>query len=91
MDKEYIMKLIIRHCCELIPELKGREIKLSDTLEDLGANSMDRADIIMMSMEALALKIPRVELFRTKNIGGLVDVLYEKTKSSHLDTVGKSV
>lgn len=91
MNKDDIMMLIKSHCCELIPELKGCEIRLSDTLEDLGANSMDRADIIMMTMEAMSLKIPRVELFRTKNIGELVDVLYEKTKSSNLATMGKSM
>lgn len=79
MNKEDIFKLIVRHSCEVIPELEGHVFQLSDRLNDLGANSVDRADIIMMTMEALSLQIPRVELFGAKNIGELVDVLYEKS------------
>lgn len=82
MNKEDIFKVIKRHCCELLPELQSYEFKLSDRLADLGANSMDRADIIIMTMETLSLKIPRVELFKAKDIGGLVDVLYEKLRSA---------
>lgn len=81
MRKEDILKLVIQHSCEVIPELDGHEFKSSDRLADLGANSVDRAEIVGMTLEALALQIPRVELFGAKNIGELVDVLYEKLQS----------
>lgn len=80
MNKEQIFKLVVRHSCEIIPELEGYEFKPSDRLADLGANSVDRAEIVTMTLEALALQIPRVELFGAKNIGQLVDVLYEKSQ-----------
>jgi polyketide biosynthesis acyl carrier protein len=82
MNKEDIFKLVVRHSCEVIPELEGHEFKPGDRLADLGANSIDRADIIMMTMETLALQIPRVELYGAQNIGELVDVLYAKLQSS---------
>ncbi len=43
----------------------------------MGANSLDRSEIIEMAMESLSLQIPRVNVFGAKNIGELVDILYE--------------
>ncbi len=51
-------------------------------MKDLGANSLDRFEIIEMVMESLSLQIPRVKVFGAKNIGELADILYnhENTK-----------
>ncbi|AJQ29669.1 acyl carrier protein [Pelosinus fermentans] len=81
MKKEDIFEIIARNTCEVIPELEGHVFKPSDRLTELGANSVDRAEIVAMTMEALSLQIPRVELFGAKNIGELAEVLYEKSKS----------
>jgi polyketide biosynthesis acyl carrier protein len=80
MKKEDIFELIVRHSREVIPELEDYEFKSNDRLVDLGANSVDRAEIVAMTMEALSLQIPRVELFGAKNIGELAEVFYEKSK-----------
>lgn len=69
MNKEEIFKLVVQHSCEVIPEMEGHEFKPSDRLADLGANSVDRAEIIGMTMEAWSLQIPRVELFGATSIG----------------------
>lgn len=82
MKKEDILELIGRHSAEVVPELEGHEFKASDRLVDLGANSVDRAEIIMMTMESLSLQIPRVELFGATNIGELADVLFEKSQTT---------
>lgn len=81
MKKEEILELVIRHSREVIPELEDYDFNPSDQLVALGANSIDRAEIVMMTMEALALQIPRVELAGVKNIGELAEVLYEKLHS----------
>jgi polyketide biosynthesis acyl carrier protein len=39
---------------------------------------VDRAEIITLTLEALALRTPRVELFGPRNIGELADLLYAK-------------
>jgi len=81
MDKQDIFKIVVKHSCEVIPELEEQSITASHSLVDLGANSVDRAEIVMMTMEALNLQIPRVELFGVKNIEQLVEVIYEKLQT----------
>ena len=76
MKKEDILEIIVSHICKVIPELKSHTFQPEDRLKDLGANSLDRSDIIDMTMESLSLKIPRVEVFGAKNIGELADILY---------------
>ncbi|HLE16973.1 MAG TPA: acyl carrier protein [Syntrophales bacterium] len=80
MTRDDILGIIARHTSEVIPELKGHEFKPGDRLADLGANSVDRAEIVMMTMESLSLQIPRVELFGASNIGELADVLFKKSQ-----------
>ncbi len=78
MNKGEILELIARHCVEVIPALKSHDFQREDRLKDLGANSLDRSDIIDMTMESLSLQIPRVEVYGTRNIGELVDLLHGK-------------
>jgi polyketide biosynthesis acyl carrier protein len=81
MSKEDIFELIVRYSREVIPELESHQFKPGDRLVDLGANSVDRVEITMLTMEALSLKIPPVELAGVKNIGELADVFYGKMQS----------
>ncbi len=78
MSKEEIMEVIARNCVGVIPALKSHVFQPSDRLKDLGANSLDRSDILDMTLETLSLQIPRVEVYGTKNIGELVDLLHDK-------------
>lgn len=78
MNKENIYQLIVQNICEVIPDLEGHKFKPDDKMVELGANSIDRVEIITMVMDALSLKIPRIDLAKAKNIGELAEVLYEK-------------
>ncbi len=78
MDKEEIFRLVISISTEVIPELEGKDIPITDTLKDWGANSIDRAEIVMMTLESLSLNIPMVELAHTRNIEELVDKLHAR-------------
>ncbi len=80
ITKDSIFNIIVQHTCEVIPELEGHSFVEKDRLADLGANSMDRADIVMMTLESLSLQIDLIELVSAKNIGELADLLYEKYK-----------
>ncbi len=73
-----ILHLIARHTKEILPGLDAHEFVASDRLTDLGANSVDRAEIAMMVQESLGLSVPRVELFGPKNIGELADLFVKK-------------
>lgn len=81
MSSDDIFKIIISNTCEVIPELKDHKFQRSDRLNDLGANSIDRAEIVTMTLEALSLKIPRIELAGVSNMGELADMLHEKLQS----------
>ncbi|MBZ5522044.1 MAG: acyl carrier protein [Acidobacteriia bacterium] len=78
MTKMELLDLIAQHTREILPELHGHQFDASDRLVDLGANSVDRAEIAMLVQESLGLSISRVELFGPKNIGELADLLLRK-------------
>ncbi|TCS93653.1 acyl carrier protein [Hazenella coriacea] len=78
MNKQEIFELLVRNICEVLPELEKHHFKPDDRLVDLGADSVDRAEIVTLILEDLSLSIPRVELSGVKNIGELSEVLYAK-------------
>lgn len=78
MNKMKLIELIARHTREVLPGLETHQFIPSDRLVDLGANSVDRAEIAMLVQESLDLSVPRVELFGPKNIGELADLFLQK-------------
>ncbi len=82
MKTEELIQLI--GCCssEVLPVLVGHNFKPTDQLCELGANSVDRAEIIVLLMERLSLRIPKSELHGPKNIGELANLLQEKIAPS---------
>lgn len=82
MQESDVFNIIVRNINEVVPELESHEFKYTDRLADLGANSIDRAEIVTMTLENLSLNIPRVELFGVKSIGELTKAIYEKYRLS---------
>jgi polyketide biosynthesis acyl carrier protein len=78
MNKTKVLELIAQHTREVLPGLDSHQFAASDRLTDLGANSVDRAEIAMLVQESLSISIPRVELFGPKNIGELADLFLQK-------------
>lgn len=78
MTRTELLELIARHTREIVPGLDEHQFVASDRLVDLGANSIDRAEIAMLVQESLGLSVPRVELFGPKNIGELADLFLTK-------------
>jgi len=78
MTKIELLNLIAQHTREVLPGLDGHQFIASDRLADLGANSVDRAEIAMLVQESLNISIARVELFGPKNIGELADLFLQK-------------
>jgi polyketide biosynthesis acyl carrier protein len=78
MTKMELLEIIGHHTREILPGLESHEFVTSDRLVELGANSVDRAEIAMLVQESIGLSIPRVELFGPKNIGELADLFLQK-------------
>ncbi|MDY7006757.1 MAG: acyl carrier protein [Cyanobacteriota bacterium] len=81
MNKEQIFNIIKKHTCEIAPELEKVPIAPTDSLKNLGIDSVNRAEIIMMVMEDLSLNIPRIELAGAKNLGELADIFAAKLEA----------
>lgn len=80
MTKDAVLQLIARHAREVLPGLDSHAFVATDRLSDLGANSVDRAEIAMLVQESLSLSVPRVELFGPRNIGELADLFVSKIR-----------
>ena len=78
MTKTDILNLIAQHTREILPDLDEHQFVVSDRLAELGANSVDRAEIAMAVQESLGLLVPRVELYGPRNIGELADLFLQK-------------
>lgn len=77
MNKDEIFEVIKENILEVIPDISIENITFNDSLKEIGANSVDRADIIMFSMESLNIRVPMVKFGNAKNIGEIIDIMYE--------------
>ena len=82
MNKQRIIEIIGMHAAEILPDLADHRFVDDDRLQELGANSVDRAEILNMVLDSLSLAIPRVELFGPRNIGELADLLLRKLQAA---------
>lgn len=82
MDKAQVFALIKQNLIDVLPELENRNISIQDSLRDLGANSVDRAEILVKTLAALKLKVPLVDLGQAKNIEELVDIILSKVSAN---------
>jgi polyketide biosynthesis acyl carrier protein len=78
LNKEEIFEIIVGHIREVLPGLETHNFQLIDSLKALGANAINRADIIMMTLESLSLNIPLLEMDKAENIGKLVDIIHAR-------------
>lgn len=77
MSKEHVFEVVKTAIMEVLPDVKSELISTEKSLKELGANSIDRMEVVTMSMEELGLKIPLMSFAQVSNIEGLVDVLTE--------------
>jgi polyketide biosynthesis acyl carrier protein len=67
---------VVRSCTtEVLPHLDPAEVTLDGNLTDLGANSIDRADVATLAMEKLGIAVPVGEFQGVNDIRSLVAVL----------------
>jgi len=82
MTKEEIFQLIVKNVCEVLPELEGHNFQPHEKLVNLGANSIDRVEITILTQEALSMEVPKTELVNIENIGELADLFYERYQTA---------
>lgn len=73
-----VFQLLCRKMIEVLPRLEQVEIKPTDSMRNLCANSIDRMDVLISTLEALDLNVPLTQLHGPKNLQELTDLLSEK-------------
>jgi polyketide biosynthesis acyl carrier protein len=80
--KNEITDLIKSNLLEILPELAGSEISGDETLVDLGANSVDRGELITLTLERLNLDVSRIEFVSAQTINELAEIIIKKTSAN---------
>lgn len=81
MDSDDIFRLIGDCTRRVLPGLESHVFERSDRLAELGATSMERAEILMGVLESLSLDIPRTALAGARNLGELAELLHARLGS----------
>ncbi|CAM2063956.1 acyl carrier protein [Sulfidibacter corallicola] len=78
MDRHTIFDMVVKNVAEVVPDLAGHDFQLTDSLVELGVDSVERSEIVIMTLENMNLNIPAVQVFGPKNLGELADLLHAK-------------
>ncbi|MGC6177115.1 acyl carrier protein [Lacrimispora sp. 38-1] len=78
MSKQMIFEMMKESISIILPDIEPDQLSIDDSLKEIGANSVDRMDIIIDMMEKLDIKIPLIEFGELKNMGEIVDLLFSK-------------
>ena len=72
--EDRIFAVVKSKVVEVLEGIDPARITPSTSLVDLGANSIDRVEVAISSMEALGLAVPVTQLHGVKDLMGLVQV-----------------
>ena len=81
MTREEMFAVVKANMEEIIESAKGLDIKETDSMRDIGADSLEIVEVVSRSMKQLKIKVPRTELTKATNLKDLLD-LFEKAASS---------
>lgn len=76
--KSEVVELIRQNLVEIMPELEGETFSNDEELTELGANSIDRGELITLTLEKLDLDMSRLEFAGAKNINALAELITKK-------------
>ncbi|MEO6089932.1 MAG: phosphopantetheine-binding protein [Umezawaea sp.] len=75
MDEAAIFAVVRQNVLAVLPEVDPDAITPDRTLTELGANSIDRADVTALSMDDLGVAVPVTAFAGVASIGDLVQVI----------------
>ena len=78
MTKDEILDVLKTNLYEILPELEDEEFSLDEKMVDLGLNSIDRGELITLTLESLESDLSRIEFVKAQSIEELAEVFMEK-------------
>ena len=82
--KSEIINVIKENLFGILPELDKERVSNDDSFVDLGANSVDRAELLMLTLERLNVEVSRIEFVSAQTINHLADLIMKKRQDSNL-------
>lgn len=82
MTESDIFKVVQQNILQILPTLAADDIRPEISMRDLGANSIDRSEVVINSMAELSLRIPLVKFASAANIGELVQVIHQHIQNN---------
>lgn len=77
MKKEGIFNIVKEAIEFVVPEVDTKSLSAEESLKEIGANSIDRAEIISIAIDNSNVRIPMVSFKDAKNIAEIVDVIFK--------------
>ncbi len=81
LNKNEVFEVIKQNIVKVLPGISKEQVDIGKSLSELGANSIDRMEVVVLSMESIGIKFPLVELAEIKNLEGLVEFFYNKSNN----------
>jgi polyketide biosynthesis acyl carrier protein len=69
-----VYEVVKGNLLKVIPELQPSQVSIDRSLRELGCNSIDRADVVILTMEQLAITVPTSAFSAVGDIRTLVEV-----------------
>ena len=77
MDRTQIYACLQRNLTTVLPDLEPSDITPDRSLADLGCNSIDRAEVVTLTMEDLGIAVPVMEFRDVGDVQALIG-LFDK-------------
>ncbi len=74
MDEDGIYLRLRDNLATVLTDVAPGELTLDRTLAELGCNSVDRAEVVTMTMEDLGITVPVMEFQDVKDVRSLVEL-----------------
>ena len=80
VSREQVAEVVKKHVLATVDGLPPAAFNPSQSMKDLGANSLDMVEVVSCAMRELKVKVPRTELSKLTNIDGLIDLLHDAAR-----------
>jgi len=75
-DKDQVFAVVRKHLTTVVEGIPADAVVREANMKQLGASSLDIVEVVSCSMRELKVRVPRSELAKLRDIGGLVDLLH---------------
>ncbi|MEU0880584.1 phosphopantetheine-binding protein [Lentzea sp. NPDC005914] len=75
MTEQEIFAVLRRHLLDVLPDLDEGRIRLDRSMKDLGANSIDRMDVVIGVQDELGVTVPAAAMKDVHDLRSLVVAL----------------